>query len=117
MASCNCQEECQCARCGSSASSEDCEWCPACGWYEDNDPDCHACQGTGIAHYCLSDADWCNAHPLPGRESIKRGEIEWFKLHEKGCLVPSDGQSETAVASVGDQGADDPIGPESPGLL
>lgn len=51
--------EAQCARCGSSYGHDD--------FYGDS---------------CLSSAKWCEAHPLPDREHIKRGEIEWYQVAE-----------------------------------
>lgn len=69
-----------CARCGSDADGDDCEWCPATGWYEDNDPDCHACHGTGIHWICGSSAEWCQANPRPGHEHVQRGEFEDWSI-------------------------------------
>lgn len=49
-------QDAQCARCGSSISSE----------FEDSID-----LGPIVYHGCLSSAEWCNAHPMPGRESQK----------------------------------------------
>lgn len=73
-------EDAQCARCGSSAYSERCEWCPACGYYEQPDPSCPSCEGTGTAWFCLSSAEWCEGNPLPGREDVARGTIEFYEV-------------------------------------
>lgn len=85
--------DCQCARCGSSCGWQDCESCVDgysshnCG--EDccfcDDPDeynvpCDFCRTKGGWWVCLSDAEWCEANPLPGREATPRGEIEWFDV-------------------------------------
>jgi len=49
---------CQCARCGSSVYEADEEF-------------------SGV---CMSSPEWCEANPLPRREHIKRGKVEWFTL-------------------------------------
>jgi hypothetical protein len=50
--------ELQCARCGSSCA-------------------------TPRPFWCLSSAEWCNANPMPGRESVERGAIEWFVVERR----------------------------------
>lgn len=75
----------QCARCGSSAIYEQ---CPTCGgegvvFFDDDDQDlgefpCDDCDRAGGWAECGSDPAWCEAHPLPQREHIARGSIEWF---------------------------------------
>lgn len=50
----------QCARCGSSVDLD----------YVGEDAYC----------VCLSSVDWCEANPLPGREAVRRGELEWFEI-------------------------------------
>jgi hypothetical protein len=78
--------DCQCARCGSSTYSVDCDNCAGEGWIEDDDWQadegdgwtCDWCQGSGGYQVCCSSADWCEAHPNVGREDVKRGAIEWF---------------------------------------
>lgn len=86
--------DCPCARCGSSI---DWEQCGACGgegitapgelyeqdplWYDEDDyENCHTCGGEGSWGICISISEWCEAHPLPGREAVKRGIIEWFPV-------------------------------------
>lgn len=76
------ENETACARCGSSAYWDDCEWCGGEGeierdahWgdYLADDPDygtCPSCRGTGGAWHCLSSRAWCEAHPLIGRDHI-----------------------------------------------
>ena len=79
----------QCARCGSSISFEECNYCGGEGYTshdcgedccccadpEDNVP-CDVCQGSGAFPLCLSSSKWCNAHPLPGRENTPRSTPE-----------------------------------------
>lgn len=91
--------ECQCARCGSSVHYEDCseccgegvthhdcgEDCCACLHPENNVP-CEICNSTGVNHFCLSSAEWCQANPIPGREGFRRGEIEWFTIRTEANL-------------------------------
>jgi hypothetical protein len=84
------QYECQCARCGGSTEWIDCtEWDCEDGhreedWGDDVVSDmelvvCSVCKGYGGWNNCGNSPEWCNANPLPGREEIKRGEIEWFE--------------------------------------
>lgn len=88
-----CCTDVQCARCGSTLVYEDCEWCPATGWYDNPDPDCPKCHGHGSAPWCISTPEWCEANPLPGREDVKRHTPEEF-------AVPC----EHSVASLADGG-------------
>jgi hypothetical protein len=30
----------------------------------------------------MSSPEWCEANPLPGREKVKRGELEWYTILE-----------------------------------
>lgn len=53
----------QCARCGSSV-----------GYDEVSTIDL----GDIRWRFCLSGAEWCEANPLEGRESVRRGEFEWY---------------------------------------
>lgn len=82
----HCEEFDQCARCGSSVGWEDCEVCPAFGYYDEPDPHCGACHGTGIRSFCLSSPEWCEANPTPGREQTKRGDVEWFTVSCPDCV-------------------------------
>lgn len=80
--------DCQCARCGSSMESYSCEECELDWIYDDDDDDdgrpCPDCHGNGVCHDCMSSPEWCAAHPLPGREAVSRGEIEWFTTTNDG---------------------------------
>ncbi|MGE4195945.1 MAG: hypothetical protein AB7G11_02320 [Phycisphaerales bacterium] len=84
--------DCQCARCGSSVHAEHCDQCEdgydghdcgedccACLYPEDN-VECQYCDGTGVWRTCLSSPEWCAANPLPGRESVERGTLEWYTI-------------------------------------
>lgn len=60
------QDDAQCARCGSSVTWTD---CPDCGGVGDIEVEvCRTCKGRGVLDFCLSSPEWCEAHPLPGRE-------------------------------------------------
>jgi hypothetical protein len=80
--------ECQCGRCGSSVLSEACEGCGGDGFLLDPDFDedddeidmCPDCLGRGVFNSCCSSREYCEANPMPGREKIGRGEIEWFTM-------------------------------------
>lgn len=79
-----------CARCGSSVDWQDCEECGGEGYVdhdcgedccaclnpEDNVP-CDCCRGNTGWYRCLSSDEWCKANPLPGRETVGRGAVEW----------------------------------------
>ena len=80
-------QDSQCGRCGSSIATEDCEWCPATGWYDENDPNCRACHGTGYVHYCMSSPEWCEANPRPGREHVRRSTCEDFDVMRDGTVI------------------------------
>jgi hypothetical protein len=83
----------QCARCGSSVAWVECEQCGGegvdghdcgedcccCADPEDN-MRCDICGGQGGWYWCLADEPWCDGHPMPGRDNMKRGTVEWFPL-------------------------------------
>jgi len=81
------REDCQCARCGSSAAWANCGQCEdgyngsaciddlchgqdECIHGDDELLPCDFCLGTGGSWHCVSDRGWCIDHPLPGRENI-----------------------------------------------
>jgi hypothetical protein len=85
---------CRCARCGSSVDHRHCDYCEdgfdghdcgedccCCEFPEQNVP-CDVCGGTGVWHDCMSSPDWCEANPLPGREDVPRGDLEWYTVPE-----------------------------------
>jgi hypothetical protein len=83
--------DCQCARCGSSVEGEHCGACedgfvdryeedPL--WYGHELYPCDECGGRGVFHRCCSSPEWCEAHPLPGREGVGRGRVEWFTIED-----------------------------------
>jgi hypothetical protein len=73
------EEDSQCARCGSSTYAVGCWNCGGEGFLEDEDdwegdPDgrrCDICGGDGGWQRCCSSREFCDAHPMPGREAIK----------------------------------------------
>lgn len=82
--------DCQCARCGSSVHWQECTNCEdgysdhdcgddcCCCLYPEPNVVCDYCDGYSGWYACLSSSIWCDANPLPGREDIKRGTIEWY---------------------------------------
>lgn len=77
----------QCARCGSSVDREQCPTCCGNGYVNEDLYGCYIetvpccdCDGHGGWCICLSSPDWCEAHPLAGRELVERGEVEWFPI-------------------------------------
>lgn len=81
--------DCQCARCGSSLTFVECDSCGGAGedtdweaddWQDDDasPPECWDCNGHGGFAACLSSEEWCEAHPMPGRERTPRDTVEWF---------------------------------------
>jgi hypothetical protein len=82
--------DCQCARCGSSTAWEDCANCEDGYSHHDCGEDCCCCaspwpnvvcdwcSGRGGWEHCISDSNWCQANPMPGREDVPRGKLEWF---------------------------------------
>lgn len=84
--------DCQCARCGSSVHTQRCDYCEdgfdghdcgedccCCLHPEENMP-CQYCRATGFWRACCSSIEFCETNPLPGREAVARGEIEWFTV-------------------------------------
>jgi hypothetical protein len=78
------EEDCQCARCGSSAEYAPCGNCGGDGYdghdcgedccpclFPDENVVCDWCRGRGGAYHCLSSPEWCNANPMAGREGIE----------------------------------------------
>jgi hypothetical protein len=90
--------DCQCARCGSSCVSISCEHCGGDGvddwgegdWDDDGPETCDICQGEGGWMACCSSPEWCEAHPITGRESTARGSIEWFTFQVRAVGSPRD---------------------------
>lgn len=66
--------DCQCARCGSSMRELDC----LMRTESQHGARCEFCAGRGVLEICLSSREWCRAHPMPGREMVERGNVEWF---------------------------------------
>lgn len=73
--------DCQCARCGSSCDWMECD-CDD-GYLNDAGTMCQVCGGYGGRQFCMSSAAWCEDNPLPGREDVRRGEIEWFTVRRQ----------------------------------
>lgn len=89
--------DCQCARCGSSCDYEHCWNCDdgycgsdciddlchggECIHGDSGQIVCDICHGYGGWHQCLSSEVGCVKNPLPGREDVPRGRIEWFTIN------------------------------------
>jgi hypothetical protein len=50
----------------------------SCCCLDPEDDTCHYCDGGGSIPICLSSPEWCEAHPLPGRENTPRNTPEYF---------------------------------------
>jgi hypothetical protein len=82
----------QCARCGSSCDRVDCWNCEdgfsdhecgedvCCCLEPELNVACDVCDGYGGWHACVCSSEWCQANPLPGREGIERGRLEWYTV-------------------------------------
>ncbi len=82
--------DCQCARCGSSLDWHECENCEdgfsghdcgedcCCCLNPEDNIRCDICDGEGGWWSCFSSSEWCEAHPMEGREKVKSGSPEWF---------------------------------------
>lgn len=96
------QWECQCARCGSEMEWKTCDGCDdgfshhdcgedtCCCLDPDNNITCQACEGDGGWQMCLARAEWCWANPMPGREAISDGQVEWYTLEGEFICSASD---------------------------
>lgn len=48
-------------------------------WYRDRfDQPCDICLTYGGWYVCGNSENWCKENPLKGRETIERGQLEWF---------------------------------------
>lgn len=74
--------DCFCARCGSSVDWRECENC-VCGLEPEDNVPCDFCGGKGGWWKCLSGHKWCTANPLPGRENMELGRVEWYPMEER----------------------------------
>ena len=96
--------ECQCARCGSSMSFDECETCGGegldghdcgedCCMCLDPEPNmrCDSCRGAGYFPTCLSSEAHCQGNPRPGREAIERHTPEWYCIEPPPTPPPSSG--------------------------
>lgn len=85
--------EAQCARCGSSTGWVECWNCDE-GYVEVDFGDgivpdlgmeiCELCGGNGGHYTCISDYNWCQTHPLPGRDGVLSGTVETFDADTRG---------------------------------
>lgn len=86
--------DCYCARCGCTMDVIDCPDCEdgfshhdcgddcCCCLYPEPNVCCETCNGAGFWRRCDSPAEWCNAHPMPGREDVTRSTPEWRESPE-----------------------------------
>jgi hypothetical protein len=84
----------RCARCGSDVDFTECYNCEdgyshhdcgedcCCCLHPEPNVRCDICHGVGGWWECLSSRQWCEANPLPGREDVKRGQVEWFLIEK-----------------------------------
>jgi len=57
-------------------------------WYDSDDyENCHECGGAGGWHLCLSTPEFCEAHPIVGREGITRHTPEWFVVERRPKII------------------------------
>jgi hypothetical protein len=87
----------QCGRCGSSILYESCKNCAGDGYFEHDcfedscyclDPEdevCPYCEGEGYIPICLSSPQWCESHPMAGREHTPRSTPESFSIRDS-CI-------------------------------
>jgi hypothetical protein len=86
--------DCCCARCGGSCEWQECEeWDCEDGYREEDYGDdfvsdmqvvvCDTCRGYGGWNQCGNSAKWCEENPIPGRENVKRGTLEWFRDYQE----------------------------------
>lgn len=88
--------EYQCGRCGSSLTWEDCQNCggdgltghdcgedSCCCLLPEDNVLCDICHGEGIFPHCLSTQEWCEAHPMAGREITPRHTVESFTVADR----------------------------------
>lgn len=73
----------RCARCGSDTEWLECYLCggegvdghdcgddTCCCLNPEDDVECDVCEGDGGWMRCISEAEWCQANPLSGNESV-----------------------------------------------
>lgn len=59
-------------------------------WYDEKDVSyCLQCGGDPVDYVCMSSREWCESHPLVGRETTPHGTIEWFTFDPKPCQAPT----------------------------
>lgn len=68
--------ESQCARCGATTIRQSCVE-PDCA---SKGGKCLICDGLGGWQWCSASTQECNGNPLPGRDRVQRGKIEWFAV-------------------------------------
>jgi hypothetical protein len=76
-------EDCQCARCGSSCAYVRCCNCSDGEVYHESWDGCGEgyyvrcdwCQGKGGSWHCISGPEWCNANPSTGREHVESSAL------------------------------------------
>ena len=107
--------EYQCGRCGSSIMFEECPNCGGdgvtghdCGedccncLYPADNVSCDICRGTGAFPVCLSSKEWCEAHPIPGREKTPRSTPESFTVGDEIEIATGGKNGKTKVSKMPD---------------